>query len=593
LTVAALVVLSCGGPPVRDTQTRGSAPAPSSAAPLAPASTAEPTALALGTGRLPPSEGKSLELEAVARHVQGDVEYLKAALPPLPVSDQLTISEVGGLWLGLDSAAQALSFVTADARGTSSVWIRRKGTTDPAQGYLYTPALPSRFAGSGASGHRFPITVRTGAATRDDPTLEAATFAALAIELDTEPTAFGAFAATRLRDRAAAARTREPLRSALAVGHGGGGAEFSELMDTMTGRLSVQLALQRSRELHLGTARERRSIPLARVAPPRVDRHDWAKLRAALGRATPDEPLAQAVPASFYFVRAREIGKLLDVVDMIDDWGQSAATLLDGSAEERGTFGRYQTELGLERTGLTRVLGPELILDLALVGSDPYVNEGTDVTLVMRPKHATGLGLALAVVLEKAAKGRGPLTVSSFQHEGVTVTARRSADGRVRQHRATVNGLELISNSPGAIRRVISANVGKEPRLIDELDFLYMLARDADTPDDVLCYLGERFIDSVVGPRQKIAQARRQIALSELMVPGFSALLHGLVEGRTPASKTDLLRAKWLDPKELAHADGSPIEWEPGRAARSRFGTAEAQRARPLSRHAARRHRVR
>jgi hypothetical protein len=37
------------------------------------------------------------------------------------------------------------------------------------------------------------------------------------------------------------------------------------------------------------------------------------------------------------------------------------------------------------------------------------------------------------------------------------------------------------------------------------------------------------------------------------------------------------LRAKWLDPKELAHADGSPIEWEPGRAARSRFGTAEAQ----------------
>ena len=46
----------------------------------------------------------------------------------------------------------------------------------------------------------------------------------------------------------------------------------------------------------------------------------------------------------------------------------------------------------------------------------------------------------------------------------------------VRRHRATVDGLELVSNSAAAIFRVISAIHGKTARLSDEPDFAYMLA---------------------------------------------------------------------------------------------------------------------
>ncbi len=59
-----------------------------------------------------------------------------------------------------------------------------------------------------------------------------------------------------------------------------------------------------------------------------------------------------------------------------------------------------------------------------------------------------------------------------------------------------------------------------------------MLARGAPRlPADGLVQLGDRFIGEVVGPRQKILEARRQLALSELLVPAYAALLYGWIEG--------------------------------------------------------------
>ena len=62
---------------------------------------------------------------------------------------------------------------------------------------------------------------------------------------------------------------------------------------------------------------------------------------------------------------------------------------------------------------------------------------------------------------------------------------------------------------------------GRAPRLADELDFRYMLARDAATPADVLAFMSDRFVGEVIGPRQKVLEARRQIALAELSRPGL------------------------------------------------------------------------
>ncbi len=100
-----------------------------------------------------------------------------------------------------------------------------------------------------------------------------------------------------------------------------------------------------------------------------------------------------------------------------------------------------------------------------------------------------------------------------------------------------------------------------------------MLARDASAPDDVLAYLGDRFVGAVVGPAQKIGEARRQLALGELLAPGYAALALGMIDGRSPQTSAQVLASGLLSRSELAHTDGSRIDWEPGRAPHSAWGS--------------------
>ncbi|HEV8549951.1 MAG TPA: hypothetical protein VGQ57_13000, partial [Polyangiaceae bacterium] len=352
--------------------------------------------------------------------------------------------------------------------------------------------------------------------------------------------------------------------------------ELANLMDTTTGRLSVQFALEQERELYVADARLKPDIPLASVNAPRLAHHPWGDMLSKLGATPPDEPLARAVPAEFYYVRARDFAKLMTLLDVLDDFGEPAANVLDARTEVRGSLVRYEEELGLARTALTRALGPAIVSELAVAGSDPYVHEGSDITLLFRVKDVGLFDSALSGTLARYAALHPGVTESTFNADGVTVTSRRSADGRVRQQRATLGDLTVVSNSEAAIRRVIGAAQGKRPSLAAEPDFRYMLARDRDTPNDVLAYLGDRFVASVVGPAQKIGEARRQLALGELVTPGYAALTLGLIDGRSPASTKDVLGSGLLAPGELKHGDGSPIDWEPGRGARSVWGTPAA-----------------
>ena len=554
----------------------------------------EPALVPLRTGALEPIVDAKVSLGVVARREVGEDEILEIALPPFPGSDLEVAPEYLWLWttVELSSGPARLAFVgveeppvpaRAAARGaraaapavprpTLHLWVRRPKSAGPLEGMLYTPAGPIGESGRMARGHRVPFSVGDVSGAPVASALERTWASALANHFDRQPGPFYRFAASRVRERflgakATAAGARNPSRSS---------DDLRTLMDTMTGRLSIQEALQRDRALYLAVQRQAEIVPIGRLHPPALTVHPWAELSKALRTAVPQEPLANATPAEFYFVRARSLGQLLDVVDLVDGWGQPAADVLDGRAEERGTFARYQDELGLERTALTRALGGELVSDLALVGSDPYVHEGTDVTLLLHATHPALLETALAGVVQAVATAHGGVTETTFAHEGVSVAVLCSRDGSVRQHRATVGDLVIVSNSPGAMRRVLSTIHGNHPRLSDEPDFLYMLARDAADPGELLGYMGDRFVASVVGPAQKIAEARRQMALAELSVPGYAALLSGFLNGASPSTSDDLVRAGLLERTELRHASGGKIEFQPGQAARSEWGSLPA-----------------
>ena len=569
LVACALWASACAPPPPAPPKP-SPVPAPRHSPEVAPPAQlteeTEPPSPGLRTGRIPPIDHDAPLQLKVRRHViDGDEQLLELVLPEFA-------AEVPGdsFWLGTEAritgSSAPFQLVSRGKASEMVLWLRRPKAelASEIMGDAYTPSVGAQ------PGHhfRFRAPAPSGPVSPDlIPQWAAAATAYLA----DEGGLFGTSAASRLR-----ARYKLPSALNQTWNGRGGGAELAELMDTFSGHAAVQAALAQHRGTILSASKLPRSLPIGQLEPPALSRHPWAELSKRLGTKPPEEPLAKAVPADFYFVRAKSFGAFTEILSLLESFGAPAADAFDGEASERGSRPRYLAELGVETGDLSRVLGPEVVQDFALVGSDPYVHEGSDVTLIFRLKSPLLFRAALTKALATHGAAHGGTQSSSFSHEGITVDVARSPDGRVRQHHAVVGELELVSNSPGAIKRVISTIQGRAPKLVDEPDFQYMLARDADVPADVLAFLGDKFVEAVVGPAQKIAEARRQVALTELTAPSVAALLFGWVHGKSPADKSELLRSGLLAPGELTHQSGGRIDWAPGSAPRSVWGTPAA-----------------
>ncbi|MFO0635247.1 MAG: hypothetical protein U0168_20560 [Nannocystaceae bacterium] len=411
------------------------------------------------------------------------------------------------------------------------------------------------------------------------------------------PRAFATAVASELRGRDGNARFATPFHSfaagriyAALLGDKAGAAafaaatdvrrpsnDFAELMYTTTAETSLEEALVYDKGLLNADGAGKRDIPIADVTAPALADHPFATRRAGLpatAAATP-EPLAAAAPAEYWYVRFDDIRDMLRVLDEADAWLTPVAHAFEERPLVRDLAQRYQRQLGLGRSGLARALGHTVISRVAIVGSDPYLREGSDVTFLFEVASQTAFETELSRHLaDWSAKVPG-IAKSELQHEGHTITVQQDEAGLVRQHRAQVGTIAVVSNSATACRRVLDAIDGRKPRLSDEPDLQYMLARDPGE-HDAFAFLGDRFVGAVVGPAQKIQQARRMQALAELSVPGHAALLYGWLQGQAPADTAAMIAAGVLDEAELRHADGTAIQFTPGGAARSSYGTAEA-----------------
>lgn len=348
------------------------------------------------------------------------------------------------------------------------------------------------------------------------------------------------------------------------------------LMDTTTGLSSIHEALQIDRRLRTQVTRELPSVALSSLQGPPLASHPWEDMSNALGGTAPSEPLARATPARFYYVRFSSLDHLFRLLDESDAWLTPLVSMGSGLSQNQDLGKRYETQLGLQRSLAGRVLGPRVVTDLAVVGSDPYLREGSDLTFIFRSKNVAAFQAGLAQAMAAHASAHGTPKIEIVGYMGETITITRTLDGAVSQHRADVGSFSLVSNSLGAIKLVIETIKHRNPALADEPDFGYMLARDADVPADVLAFMSDAFVAEVVGPRQKILETRRLIALSDLTTPGYAALLFGWMMGRPPRDADEMLAAGVLAKDELKHVGGQAIAWTPGSAARSTWGTVAA-----------------
>jgi hypothetical protein len=522
---------------------------------------------------------KEVPISLVGRLVDGDQEILafrpKADLEGVGGASEIALEQPSGRPVPWSAV-----IYDSDAGTTQLFLVRRQ---IPPAGEKQAVVVQT-LAGEDKAGYRFTIGEVGGA--RSEPGLKRKWLASLHSEVSGGAgpwSEFARFRVDQLLQELDASENKSGAKkkpgNATRVGVTGDRPDpFSlvGLMDSTSGLTSVHEALQIDRRLRTRFAGETPSVALSSLAPPAITVHPWKEMFAALGKNAPDEPLAHAAPARFYYVRFASLAHLFRLLDEADTWISPVASISSGLAQNQDLGKRYEMQLGLQRSQVSRVLGPQVVTDLAVVGSDPYLREGSDLTFIFRVKNQSAFQAGLLSALAGHVAAHGNQTSQTLDHAGEKITVTRSQDGEIHQHRADVGGFSLVSNSLAALKAVIDTIKGRALALADAPDFRYMMARDAAVPADILAFMSDAFVAEVVGPRQKILEARRMLALSDLMAPGNAALLYGWMYGRTPRGPEDLSATGLLGKDEFKHVAGEVIAWTPGNPARSSWGTVAA-----------------
>jgi hypothetical protein len=310
-------------------------------------------------------------------------------------------------------------------------------------------------------------------------------------------------------------------------------------------------AAQEKRQKEKG---QKTPVKVADLTGPTVKSHPW---KAMLGDKKPSiSALARSVPDDFYFAEFNSVNKLLDTLEVNDLWGRH---LLSQAAQEARTSlvgERLKAQLAMETDPLLRPAYDLAVDAIAVTGSDVFVREGSDVTLLFQLKIPDAFRARMDSYLDNA-RARPGAKGTEGEILGVPYTHVETPDRAVHVYSAYPSPvLHVRSNSRVALERVLAAIAGKDAngkavrRLGDTLEFAYVrtLLPQASSEEDGLIYLSDPFIRRLMGPQLKLTERRRMLCYNDLRILGHAALLYRTQEGKAPESLDALAKAQCLPP---------------------------------------------
>ncbi len=277
------------------------------------------------------------------------------------------------------------------------------------------------------------------------------------------------------------------------------------------------------------------------------------------------EPIARLTPRDNWYVHFKSIGKFIEASELLDEWGTNVTRVYEVRSRDYRLKERYETQLCLRSTVLAKTLGPALVKSMAVTGSDPYLREGTDVTVIFQvADRALFLAAADVYLTEAREAHHGQLREGKDEYRKVAIESLVTPLREISLHRAVFGEFVVYSNSPAGLRRVIDAHQGLTTSLADSADFQYMRTVFPlhDKEEDGFVFLSDAFIRRLVGPASRIKERRRLEALTSLQMLTNAALFTAWETGKLPADHASALAGAGLKPADVAIPDGKLLTWD-------------------------------
>ena len=304
------------------------------------------------------------------------------------------------------------------------------------------------------------------------------------------------------------------------------------------------------------TERESADVDITTLTGPTVRSHPFEEMLA--GRKPAVSPLAAAVPESFYYIRFRSLSKLLELADSSDLWATHLFSQSTQDAYSHQVKQRVQTQLCVESNNLLRPFYDLVVKEVAVTGSDLFLREGSDVTLLFRYEQEAVFKAQMDGFLANAAKVHPSAIRSTGSYRGVPFVHLATPDRQVHVFSAYPNqGLHVRSNSRVAFERIIDTLIGpasSAPKstvskpLSEAFEFRYMrtLYEINAAEEDGFIYLSDAFIRELVGPVRKITERRRVLCYNHMKMLGHAAMLYRTEHGKAPESLDQLITSACL-----------------------------------------------
>ena len=252
------------------------------------------------------------------------------------------------------------------------------------------------------------------------------------------------------------------------------------------------------------------------------------------------------------------------MLDLSQQWGSSLLRLSTVQAKDQRLQQKLEDQLCVRRDLLTRLFADAVISEMAVTGADPFVHEGTDVTMIFRVKQPEVFRTAAAGWLDEVRKSRPDLTEADVQLP--RAQGRRALHGRPhgqlvrRRAQGLRHLLELAPRDPPRDRRGHGRLAGAARRL-----GLPLRDHDSAARRGANCgyfFVPEAMIRRLVGPAWKISEKRRLQCYNNLVMLNNASLFYRLEYGRSPRSLTDLIEGRFVDPAKIVCPHGGAYSFD-------------------------------
>ncbi len=290
-------------------------------------------------------------------------------------------------------------------------------------------------------------------------------------------------------------------------------------------------------------------VPLSNLQGPVVQSHPWTEMLA--GRTPAMSPLAGYVPQDFYYIQFRSVNKLLALLEQGDVWGAHLFSQTVRKAYRHDVRERLLRQLAVETNQVLQPFYDLVVQETAVVGSDLFATEGSDVTLLFRVRQPAVFKTQMDGFLTRAEQNTPGAVQERGVYRGVPFVHLTAPGRTVHVYSAyPAADLHVRSNSLVAIQRVLDVIVGARASEhvalgdTDEFAYISTLLPYGAEEEDGLIYLSDPFIRHMVGPQLKLTESRRRVCHNHLRMLGHACALYRTEHGRWPVSLEELVVAK-------------------------------------------------